>query len=934
MLVLATLVPTTAFELVDHYLGYLAATGNAERDAQAQTRAMALTVEGELQARIAFLGALALSRSLRDGDMNDFRRVAETAIAQQYPGANILVLREDGQQVVNTALPPEAPLPARQNLETVREVFRTGRPAVSNIFIGGALRRPLISIDVPVRGADGRVVYALSIKPSTDFLIAALGRHRPPESWVIAAFDRQGVTVARNLEPESLVGQKASSALLPRLLAEYEGVSRHTSRDGVRVLTAFARVDRFGWSVAIGVPQAELTAPALKAALSALYVAGALLAIGLALALVVARGIAGPIATVRNVAMGTDRDAILNAPSAGLPEADDVLRALQAAERRRQADEAVRDRAARLEAANRMLEADLAIRTRSQEKVQEQVGRLNLLHRITRAIGERQDLDSIFEVVVLSIEDQLPLDFCCLCLYDQVNRVLTVRRVGLESGALAIELAMSEHASFEIDDDGLSRCVRGEFVYEPDISRVEFPFGRRLAGGGLRSLVAAPLRVENEVIGVLLAARLLPKGFSSGECEFLLQLCEHAALAAHDAQLRGTLQAAYDDLRQTQQAMMQQDRLRMMGQMASGIAHDINNALSPVALYTESLLEREPGLSPRAREQLETIRRAVGDVAHTVARIRDFYRQREPQQAFAPVRLNQLVRQVVDLTRPRWSDMAQRAGAVIEVRTELAADLPEISGVESDIREALTNLILNSIDAMPGGGALTLRTRMADPARGPVLVEVADNGVGMDEETRRRCLEPFFTTKGERGTGLGLAMVYGVAQRHDADIDIESTPGESTTARLGFPLPVAATVATTRPEARPEALRPLRLLTIDDDPLLQRSLRDTLESDGHVVVAAGDGQTGIATFHAALERGERFDAVITDLGMPHIDGRKVAAAIKGAARDTPVILLTGWGQRLVAEGDAPPHVDHIVSKPPKMRDLRAALAELCRPSPG
>ena len=169
--------------------------------------------------------------------------------------------------------------------------------------------------------------------------------------------------------------------------------------------------------------------------------------------------------------------------------------------------------------------------------------------------------------------------------------------------------------------------MRGQLVYEPDVSAVDFPFPRRLAGGGLHSVVAAPLLFESQVFGILIASRRQVNGFSSGDCEFLRQLSEHVALAAHQAQVYTALEQAYEDLRQTQQTVMRQERLRALGQMASGIAHDINNAVSPVALYTESLLETEPNLSPRTREYLETTQRAIDDVAHTVARMREFYRQ-------------------------------------------------------------------------------------------------------------------------------------------------------------------------------------------------------------------------------------------------------------------------------------------------------------------
>jgi CheY-like chemotaxis protein len=299
-----------------------------------------------------------------------------------------------------------------------------------------------------------------------------------------------------------------------------------------------------------------------------------------------------------------------------------------------------------------------------------------------------------------------------------------------------------------------------------------------------------------------------------------------------------------------------------------------------------------------------------------------------------PVALNRLMQQVLDLTRVRWNDMPQQRGSMVRLSTEFAPDLPAVMGLESEIRDALTNLIFNASDAMPGDGTLTLRTRVAERSGSTsegrterfVFAEVADTGVGMDEDTRRRCLEPFFTTKGERGTGLGLAMVYGMIKRHGADIEIESTPGQGTTMRLIFPVASAPAAASRSAVTAAVPARGLRLLVVDDDPLLIKSLRDALESSGHEVVTADGGQAGIAAFQAGIERGETFSAVITDLGMPFVDGRKVAAAIKSASPSTPVILLTGWGQRLVREGEIPAHVDRVLSKPPKLRELNEALA--------
>jgi signal transduction histidine kinase/ActR/RegA family two-component response regulator len=490
---------------------------------------------------------------------------------------------------------------------------------------------------------------------------------------------------------------------------------------------------------------------------------------------------------------------------------------------------------------------------------------------------------------------------------------------------LAVDIGLTEQGRIPIDANGLSRCVSGQLVYEPDVRDVQFAFPQRLAAAGLHAMVAAPLMVESKVFGVLIVARHTADSFSSGECEFLGQLSEHVAVAAHQTQLYSSLEAAYEDLRQTQQAVMRQEKLRVLGQMASGIAHDINNALSPAALYVESLIERDPG-ERETKNYLQIIQRAIEGVAQTVARMKEFYSQRDPLLAHVPVSVNQAVEEVVDLTKARWNAMPQESGCVIQVRLDLANDLPAIAGSASEIRDAITNLILNAADAMPEGGLITIRSRAI--GSDSVQLDVADTGVGMDESTRSHCLELFFTTKGARGTGLGLAMVYGMIERHGGEIQIESTPGAGTNIRLIFPVVsgLQTTGDTITVPARPQ--RALRILAIDDDPIILKSLADMFEQDGHFVEIADGGQCGIDAFRAAEARREPFAVVITDLGMPYVDGKTVAQAIKSVCPKTPVVLLTGWGHRMLVENGTPSNVDRVLGKPPKLAILRAVLAEL------
>jgi CheY-like chemotaxis protein len=170
-----------------------------------------------------------------------------------------------------------------------------------------------------------------------------------------------------------------------------------------------------------------------------------------------------------------------------------------------------------------------------------------------------------------------------------------------------------------------------------------------------------------------------------------------------------------------------------------------------------------------------------------------------------------------------------------------------------------------------------------------------------------------------------------MAQRHGAELDIDSEPGRGTTIRIVFPASSLETSPTVRVQSSRLPEHPLRLLLIDDDPLIIESMANTLSTDGHTVVIADGGQAGIDAFNASLSRGEEFAVVITDLGMPYTDGRRVAAAIKAASPATPVIMLTGWGQRLLDDDEMPQDVDRVLNKPPKLSDLRRALAELVHP---
>ena len=379
------------------------------------------------------------------------------------------------------------------------------------------------------------------------------------------------------------------------------------------------------------------------------------------------------------------------------------------------------------------------------------------------------------------------------------------------------------------------------------------------------------------------------------------------------------LAAALAELRRTQEQVVQQERLRALGEMASGIAHDFNNALALIVAFAELLQLPETRADPAQVEKLASaIQTASLDAATVIGRLRHFGRPDAPDGSIEEIDLREIAAEVIALTQPRWKDQTLARGVVINVRPELG-EVPPIAGVAAELREALTNLVFNAIDALPDGGAIVVRTF---PVEDDAAIEIADTGIGMSDEVRRRCLEPFFTTKEQRGTGLGLAMVYGIVQRHRGQLEVASAPGQGTTIRLRLPRATAADLSTPPVVAAPLG-RSLQILVVDDEPGLADILGRLLVSDGHRVELARNGDEALAKLDAG-----RFDVVITDQAMPGMNGTQLAAAVKRRAPDLPVIMATGFGELMRTDVPEPDVVDLVLSKPVRLDDLRGALARV------
>lgn len=472
-----------------------------------------------------------------------------------------------------------------------------------------------------------------------------------------------------------------------------------------------------------------------------------------------------------------------------------------------------------------------------------------------------------------------------------------------------------------------------------------------------------PLIVQGRVIGVLGVEH--PEGgwILDREMIQLLELfaaqaataIEHARLYEDARRTAAELQQKVETLAEVHAALVESVRLRVMGRMASGVAHDFNNILSVIlghVLLLQTNVASGPVEASEVKKTLELLERAALDGAEIVRKLREFTRPKEAD-TLTPVAVGEVVGQVLETTKPRWKDQAEAIGLSYRIVTKFPA-IPLILGNAAELREAVTNLLFNALDAMPRGGTVTVALQYVPGGmvsaqrsdgsifggqwgeeqrpepRGVVQLTIADTGVGIPDNLKSRIFDPFFTTKGERGTGLGLSMVHEIIRRHHGEIRVISKEGQGTTVTVS--LPIAAEV----PErAAPDTVMPpnvptgTRILVIDDEPLAGETLAALLQTLGYEAVVAVGGKAGLRLLEI-----DSFDLLLTDLGMPEMSGWDVALAAKRCRSSLPVVLVTGWGDHIDASQLADAGVDLVLAKPYTLSDLHAALGHAWTASRG
>jgi len=594
------------------------------------------------------------------------------------------------------------------------------------------------------------------------------------------------------------------------------------------------------------------------------------------------------------------------------------------------------------------------------------LAKIRLLNQVAQAAAGSLDLSTLPRVVLRDLDWYFPLHACVIWILSEDEKgkpgeKLTSSTNGPASGqaplacsasqptAPVLEIAKASRprserfsrlgltAGFKIslEQTPFQDCLSAGAAIYADLARPEQRksfLAEDLAQKGGTSFFAVPLRSGERAIGVLQSVSTRADGFVNEQVQMLYLVADLLGPAISNCQLFARLKNAYEELRCTQTRLVQAEKMRALGEMAGGMAHDFNNSLCSVLGFLDLALN-DQNLPETVRSYLGHAKLSTMDAAQTVRRVQNFARWQRNEMSMQLLDVNELMRQTLELTRPKWESQARARGASITV--DISGEAANwVFGCAGELREVLTNLIFNAVDAMPQGGVLTLRS-WSSPT--DVLLAVRDTGVGMSNSVRQRLFEPFFTTKGERGTGLGLSVTFGIIQRYGGEITVSSKPGRGSEFVVRLPLssagrqeaPSAKAVPTPAPGlvSGDAPVRSLRILVIEDQETVRRFLETGLRQLGHKPSLVSDAKQGLALFD-----NDSFDLVLTDLGLPGLSGKELASELGARVPKVPVILLTGWSEHLREQAQRLPGVARVLGKPITLKALGDAIQEVCEGS--
>ena len=536
---------------------------------------------------------------------------------------------------------------------------------------------------------------------------------------------------------------------------------------------------------------------------------------------------------------------------------------------------------------------------------------INLAWEIGKKINSILNVDSLLSEVVELIAESFNYYYVSIR-FVEGDYLVSQKGLGREKCDLSEKVPR-----FKIGEQGICGWVakHGQPLLVPDVSKEpRYLFAEELKE--TKSELCVPLKSQEKTIGVMNVESDEVGAFDSSDLHLIELIASQVSIALENARLFDNLKEAYDKLKKTQAQLVQSEKLKALGEMASGVAHDFNNVLG--AILGRAQLTQTKTEDPELLRSLKFIELAATDGAETVKRIQDFTRTRT-ERDFQTVDINRLIESALDMTRHKWKNEMVERGGVVEVETDLQEPSPLVKGNPSELKEVLTNLIINALEAMPKGGRLKVSTSQEEDFG---IVEISDTGVGMAEAVKNRIFDPFFTTKGPEGTGLGLSVTYGIITRHNGTIEVRSQPQKGSKFTIKLPKEKVTLESEKKGMVAEIPDASARILLIDDEAAILELTSEILEGNGHKTVCAHSGKEGIQRSEE-----EEFDIVITDLVMPDLSGWQVAQAIKKNRANTVVILATGWGTQLDRDRLSRSDIDLLLSKPSKLDDVLQVVRE-------
>lgn len=542
------------------------------------------------------------------------------------------------------------------------------------------------------------------------------------------------------------------------------------------------------------------------------------------------------------------------------------------------------------------------------QETQQWIIQLEAIRNITNRLNKLNDVKTVAFAVMDEIKKVIEFDNCRVFLLGENREEL----IPIAFGSAVEEYKGETEEALRLKiGEGITGWVAqtGEPQVIDDGER--HPRSRHVPGSPYvdESIIASPMIYEGEVRGVITLSKLGLRQFNQNHLTLLNILANETAVAIENAKLFESLKQAYAKLKEAQEQLIQSEKLRALGEMAGGVAHDFNNLLGAILGRAQLLLLNTQ--DAKTKKGLKIIEKSALDGAETVRRIQEFTRLRTDEN-FVMVDLNQILSESLEITKPRWKDETQKKGILIQIKTQLDKDLPLVAGNPSELREVFVNMILNAVDAMPKGGALTLSSESREEN---ILASVADTGIGMPEEVKRKVFDPFFTTKGPKGNGLGMSVAYGIIVRHNGKILIESQEGKGTLFTVKLPKKKIEGKDEVQEKLKEETEKE-NIMIIDDEPAIRELLCDILQSEGHQTVAVDNSLKGLELFEK-----EDFGIVFTDLSMPEISGWEVADKLRSLSPEVVIIMVTGWGTQVESNKLKEHKVDFLMTKPFEIKKL-------------